>query len=105
MGDAVAGGGGSLRGRSAAAAALSTVNNPIVLNMVMNPAVLSRAKNAVVTRIMIFITLIPLVCRGPRTIDGGTPYSPPAGRAIPPLHIFEPSQSTTSRATTFLMNG
>src|SRR5215467_6665954 len=76
MGDAVAGG-GSLRGRSAAAA-LSTVNNPIVLNMVMNPAVLSRAKNAVVTRIMIFITLIPLVCRGPRTIDGGTPYSPPA---------------------------
>src|SRR5260370_39959152 len=29
----------------------------------------------------------------------------PSGRAIPPLHIFDPSQSTTSRATTFLMNG
>src|SRR5260370_11116427 len=73
-----AGGGGSLRGRSAAAAALSTVNNPIVLNMAMNPAVLSRAKKAVVTPIMIFITLIPLGCRGPRTIDRGMPHSPPA---------------------------
>src|SRR5438046_10675583 len=66
---AVATGGGSLCGRSAAAAALSTVNNPIVLNMAMNPAVLSRANIAVVTRIMIFITLIPLVCRSPRTLN------------------------------------
>src|SRR5260370_18448020 len=71
-----AGGGGSLRGRSAAAAALSTVNNPIALNMAMHPAVLSRARNAVVTRIMIFITLIPLVGRGPRPIDAVPPSSP-----------------------------
>src|SRR5215831_8539565 len=56
-----AGGGGSLRGRSAAAAALSTVNNPTVLNTAMNPAVLTTARNAVVTRIMIFITLSPFV--------------------------------------------
>jgi hypothetical protein len=32
----------------------------MVLNTAINPAVLSTAKNAVVTSIMIFITLIPL---------------------------------------------
>src|ERR1700745_3796293 len=56
-----AGGGGSLRGRSAAAAPLRTVNNPTVLNTAMNPAVLTTARNAVITSVMIFITLSPFV--------------------------------------------
>ena len=93
-----------MRGRSAAAAALSTVNNPTVLNMAMNPAVLSRANNAVVTRIMIVITLSPFVEALERTTEG-RPYLPPAVERFPPLHIFDLSQSTTSRATTFLTNG
>ena len=75
-----AGGGGSLRGRSAAAAALSTVNNPTVLNAAMNPAVLSRARNAVVTRTMIFITLSPFVEALGRATEG-CPYLP-SGRAV-----------------------
>jgi hypothetical protein len=33
------------------------------------------------------------------------PYSPPAVERFPPLHIFDPSQSTTSRATKFLTKG
>src|SRR2546423_14810968 len=74
---AVAGGGGSLRGRSAAPAALSTVNNPRVLNTAMNPAVLSTARNAVGTRVMIFITLTPPVCQSPRTSDPRTPLFVP----------------------------
>src|SRR5262245_2614373 len=57
---AAAGGGGSLRGKSAAPAALSMVNNPtVMLNTPMNPAVLNTAKNAVVTTLMSLFTLIP----------------------------------------------
>src|SRR5262249_17629249 len=75
-----AGGGGSLRGRSAAAAALSTVNSPTVVNTAMNPAVLTTARNAVVTRIMIFITLSPFVEALARATEG-CPYFP-SGRAV-----------------------
>src|SRR5262249_2820705 len=79
-----AGGGGSLRGRSAAAAALSTVNNPTGLNTAMNPAVLTTARNAVVTRIMIFITLSPFVeTLGERPRDA--PICPAVER-LPPLY-------------------
>src|SRR5215510_10814494 len=46
---AATGGGGSLRGKSAAPAALSMVNNPTVLNPAINPAVLSTSRNAVLT--------------------------------------------------------
>jgi hypothetical protein len=69
-----------LRGKSAAAAALSTVNNPTVLNTAMNPAVLTTARNAVVTRIMIFITLSPFVEALGRATEG-CPYFP-SGRAV-----------------------
>jgi len=44
--------------------------------MAMNPAVLSRAKNAVVTRIMIFITLIPLVVEALERSTEGCPIRP-----------------------------
>src|SRR5262249_10371490 len=77
---AAATGGGSLRGKSAAAAALSTVNNPTVPNTAMNPAVLTTARNAVVTRTMIFITLSPFVEALGRATEG-CPYLP-SGRAV-----------------------
>ena len=52
--------GGSLRGKSAAPAALSMVNNPTaMLNTPMNPAVLNTAKNAVVTTLMSLFMLPP----------------------------------------------
>jgi hypothetical protein len=103
---AVAGEGGSLRGKSAAAAALSTVKNPTtVLNTAKNPTVLSTAKNAAVTSMMIFITLIPLFVEALGRATEGRPYSPPAVERFSPLHIFDPSQSTTSRATKFLTKG
>jgi hypothetical protein len=70
----------------------------------MNPAVLTTARNAVVTSVMIFITLSPFVEALGRATEG-RPYLPPAVERFPPLHIFDPSQNTTSRATTFLMNG
>jgi len=44
-------------------------------------------------------------CRSPRTSDRGRPYLPPAVEWFLPLHIFDPSQSTTSRATKFLTKG
>jgi hypothetical protein len=65
-------------GRSAAAAALSTINNPIVLNTAMNPAVLSTAKNPVVTSDTIFIALIPLFVEALGRATEGRPYLPPA---------------------------
>jgi len=50
----------TMRGKSAAPAALSTVNNPtVMLNTAMNPAVLNTARNAVVTTLMSLFTLIP----------------------------------------------
>src|SRR5262245_23471245 len=102
---AATGGGGSLRGKSAAPAALSMVNNPtVMLNTAMNPAVLNTAKNAVVTTLMSFM-LIPLVCRSPRTRDRGTPLFAPSGRAVSTAAYFDLSQSTTSRATKFLTKG
>jgi hypothetical protein len=103
---AATGGGGSLRRKSAAPAALSTVNNPtVMLNTAMNAAVLNTAKNAVVTTLMSFFTLIPLVCRALGRATEGRRYSPPAVERFPPLHIFDPSQNTTSRATKFLTKG
>src|SRR5215475_5727482 len=86
---AAATGGGSLRGKSTAPAALSTVNNPtVMLNTAMNPAVLNTAKNAVVTTLMSFFTLIPLVCRSPRTSDRGTPLFAPSGGAVSTAAYF-----------------
>src|SRR5262245_41040803 len=81
-------GGGSLRGKSAAPAALSAVNNPTMLNTAMNPAVLSTARNAVVTRIMIFITLIPLFVEALGRATEGRPYSPPAVERISTAVFF-----------------
>ena len=63
-----------MRGRSAAAAALSTINNPTVLNKAMNPAVLSTANNPVVTSDTIFIALIPLFVEAPGRATEGRPY-------------------------------
>jgi hypothetical protein len=79
-----------LRGRSAAAAALSTINNPTVLNTAMNPAVLSTANNPVVTSDMIFITLIPLFVEALGRATEGRPYLPPGGRAVFHRCIFDP---------------
>jgi hypothetical protein len=68
-----------LRGKSAAPAALSTVNNPtVMLNTAMNPAVLNTAKNALITSDTIFIALIPLFVEAPGRATGGRPYLPPA---------------------------
>jgi hypothetical protein len=46
----------------------------------------------------------PPICRSPRTSDRGRPYSLPA---VELFHrcIFDPSQSTMRRATTFLTEG
>ena len=77
---AAAGGGGSLRGKSAAPAALSTANNPTVPNRAMNPAVLTTARNAVVISLMSFITLIPLFVQALGRATEGRPYLP-SGRA------------------------
>ena len=78
-----------MRGKSAAPAALSTVNNPtVMLNTAMNPAVLNTAKNAVVTTLTSLFTLIPLVCRSPRTSDRGTPLFAPSGRAVSTAAYF-----------------
>src|SRR5262245_39755401 len=100
-----AGGGGSLRGRSAAAAALSAVNNPTMLNTAMNPAVLSTARNAVVTSVMIFIALIPLFAEALGRATEGRPYSPLAVERTSTAVFFDPSQNTTWRATKFLTKG
>src|SRR5215813_369258 len=100
-----AGGGGSLRGRSAAPAALSAVNSPTMLNTAMNPAVLSTARNAVVTSVMIFIALIPLFAEALGRATEGRPYSPLAVERISTAVFFDPSQNTTWRATRFLTKG
>src|SRR5438128_12475271 len=84
---AAATGGGSLRGKSAAAATLSMATSPAV------------------TIMMIFITLSPLFVEALGRATEGRPYLPPAVERFPPLHIFDPSQSTTSRATKFLTKG
>src|SRR4030095_5263596 len=76
---AAATGGGSLRGKSAAAATLSMATSPAGKIMT------------------IFMMLIPL-CWAPGRADRVTPLLPPAVERFPPLHIFDPSQSTTSRA-------
>src|SRR5215467_3147802 len=104
IGAAATGGGGSLRGKSAAPAALSAVNNPTMLNTAMNPAVLITARKAVVTSVMIFITLSPFVEALGRATEGRL-YSPPAVERFPPLYFFDPSQNTTWRATKFLTKG
>jgi hypothetical protein len=96
-------GGASLRGKSAAAETLSTVKNPTVLNKAINPAVLNTARNAVVSSITIFITLIPLFSEALGQATEGRPYSPPAG--FHRLNIFDPSHSATSRAIRFLTKG
>src|SRR5262249_15452991 len=98
-------GGGSLRGKSAAPAALSAVNNPTMLNTAMNLAVLSTARNAVVTSVMIFIPLIPLFAEALGLATEGRPYSPPAVERISTAVFFDPSQNTTWRATRFLTKG
>src|SRR5262249_15214718 len=74
-------GGGSLRGKSAAPAALSAVNNPTMLNTAMNRAVFSRDRNAVVTSVMIFLTLIPLFVYAFGRATEGRPYLP-SGKAV-----------------------
>jgi hypothetical protein len=94
-----------LRGRSAAAAALSTINNPTVLNTAINPAVLSTANNPVVTSDMIFITLIPMFVEALGRATEGRPYLPPAVERFSTAAYLILSQSTTSRATKFLTKG
>src|SRR5262249_14689575 len=75
---AAATGGGSLRGKSAAAATLSTIHNPAVLKTTMSAAVLRPPKNALITSDTIFIALIPLFVDAPGRAPGGRPYLPPA---------------------------
>jgi len=70
----------------------------VMLNTAMNPAVLNTAKNAVVTTLMSFM-LIPLFVEALGRATEGRPYSPPAVELFPPLHIFDPSQSSAWRAT------
>src|SRR5215475_620224 len=82
---AAATGGGSLRGKSAAAATLGTINNPAVLKTTMNAAVLSTAKNALITSDTIFIALIPLFVEAPG--HRGTPLFAPSGRTVSPLRV------------------
>jgi hypothetical protein len=77
-----------LRGKSAAAATLSTINNPTVLKTAMNPAVLSTAKNPVVTSDIILITLIPCLSKPSDEQPRERPYLPPAAERFPPLYIL-----------------
>jgi len=51
------------------------------------------------------ITLVPLFVEALGRATEGRPYSPPAVELFPPLHIFDPSQSSAWRATKFLTKG
>src|SRR5262249_46374459 len=76
---AATGGGGSLRGKTAAPATPSTGHQPtVMLNTAMNPAELSTARNAVVTTLMSFIMLVPLFVEALGRATEGRPYLPPA---------------------------
>jgi hypothetical protein len=80
---------GWLLARQVGGASSAQHDNPtVMLNTAMNPAVLNTAKNAVVTTLMSFFTLIPLVCRSPRTSDRGTPLFAPSGRAVSTAAYF-----------------
>jgi hypothetical protein len=77
----------------------------VMLNTPMNPAVLNTAKNAVATTLMSLFTLIPLFVEALGRATEGRPYSPPAVEQFHRCNVFDPSQSTTSRATKFLTEG